>query len=202
MTKTAVQLPEIVDAASWRDARRSVSEAEAVFLRSRHALRERWRGLPMTPMSSEPMFEGTDGNSRLIDVFEGRRQLMIYHFWFERGGTPCDGCSMWTKDLGDLGGGFAHLHDKQTTLAYVSRATPDEIVAVKADRDWRMPWYSLVDEGFNEATGYEDWAQISIFVRKGDAVYLTNTVPFDDLVTIGNHWTLLERTPLGGSFEG
>lgn len=202
MFETEIQLSEIVEAATWRDARRSVREAEEVFAGSRQALRDRWRGLPMTLMNADTRFEGTDGTSRLIDMFEGRRQLMIYHFWFEKGGAPCEGCSMWTRDLGDLGGGFAHLHQKQTTLAYVSRAAPDEIAGVKTDRGWRMPWYSLVDEGFNRATGYNDWAQISIFVRQGDAVYMTNTVPFDDLVTIGNHWTLLERTPLGARFEG
>ncbi len=60
-----------------------------------------------------------------------------------------------------------------------------------------MPWYSLPDESFHEATGYDGWAQISVFLRDGDTAYLANIVPFDDLVTIGNHWTLLDRTPLG-----
>jgi predicted dithiol-disulfide oxidoreductase (DUF899 family) len=119
-------------------------------------------------MSPDPTFEGSDGTSRLVDLFEGRRQPMIYQFWLEMDGTPCEGYSMWTRDLGDLGGGFAHVHQKDTTLTYVSRATPNEIAAVKKDGNWQMSRYSLINERFNEATRYVDRAQISIFVRKGD----------------------------------
>lgn len=151
----------------------------------------------MTEVGRNLQVKDSNGEHRLLNLFEGQRQLMLYHFWFEAGGAPCEGCSMWTRALGDLGGGFAYLHEKDTTLAFVSAATPPEIAAIKAERGWQMPWYSLPDERLNEATGYDGWAQISIFLRAGETVYLTNTVPFGDLVTIGNHWTLLERTPLG-----
>lgn len=189
-------LPEVVTRDKWLLAREEVRTAEEELARQRAAMTARWRDLPMLEMARGHVFEGADGKVSLVELFEGMRQLLVYHFWFEPGEDPCEGCSLWTRDLGDLGGDFASLHQYETTLAYVSRASSAEIEEVKARRGWAMPWYSLTGGGFADATGYDGWAQISVFVRKGDSVYLTNVVAFEDLVTIGNHWTLLDRAPL------
>lgn len=190
-------LPKIVSRDEWFEARNVLKAEEEEFAKERGALVAKRRKLPMVEMGDEYFFESPDGKVGLIDLFDGRRQLMVYHFWFEPGGDPCEGCSAWTRDLGDLGGNFASLRKYDTALAYVSRAPADEIAGVRERRSWTMPWYSLVGEDFLDATGYGGWAQISVFLRDCDTAYLANIAPFDDLVNIGNHWTLLERTPLG-----
>ncbi|KNH03586.1 hypothetical protein J121_460 [Qipengyuania citrea LAMA 915] len=172
-------------------------EEEQAFAKQRNALISKRRELPVTQMEDSHHFEGPDGEVRLIDMFGGERQLLVYHFWFEPGEEPCQGCSAWTRDLGNLGGNFASLRENDTALTYVSRASANEIADVKRRRSWTMPWYSLIGDGFEEATGFDGWAQISIFLRDGNTVYLANVVPFDDLVNIGNHWTLLDRAPIG-----
>jgi hypothetical protein len=151
--------------------------------------------LPMVEIDKDHVFEGPNGKASLIDLFEGRRQLLVYHFWFQPGEEPCEGCSLWTYDLGDLGGDFASLRKYDTTLAFVSRASSAELEGLKKRRHWTMPWYSIVGDDFDDATGYAGWAQISIFARDGHAAYLANVIPFDDLKNVGNHWSLLERTP-------
>ena len=153
----------------------------------------------MVQMDMDHVFEGANGKVSLIDLFDGHSQLLVYHFWFQPGEEPCEGCSLWTYDLGDLGGNFANLHKHDTSLVFVSRASFTEIAEVKKRRAWTMPWLSMVGDDFDNATGYDGWAQISVFVREGKKAFLTNVVAFDDLKTIGNHWTLLDRTRFGVS---
>lgn len=190
-------LPKVVSRTEWLEARKAMQKKEEEFRRKRAALIAQWRSMPMLEMDEDHVFEGPNGKLSLTDLFEGRRQLLVYHFWFQPGEEPCDGCSLWTSDLGDLGGNLVNLHNYDTTLALVSRAPSAEIEAVRKRRGWTMPWYSMVGEDFHDATGYDGWAQISVFIREGTTVFLTNVVPFNDLATIGNHWTLLDRTPLG-----
>ena len=197
MNDHGTALPKIVPRTEWDEARKAMRKKEEEFGRKREALIAGWRNLPMLEMDEHHVFEGPNGKVCLADLFEGRRQLLVYHFWFQPGEEPCDGCSLWTGDLGDLGGDFANLHNYDTSLAFVSRAPPAEIDAVRKRRGWTMPWYSMVGEDFHDATGYNGWAQISVFIREGATTFLTNVVAFDDLATIGNHWTLLERAPLG-----
>lgn len=197
MGEPEVILPKIVSRDEWLEARIVLKAEEEDFAKKRGSLTTKRRKLPMVEMSKEYVFESPEGKVGLIDLFDGRRQLLVYHFWFEPGGDPCEGCSAWTRDLGDLGGNFASLTKYDTALAYVSRAPADQIAGVKERRSWTMPWYSLAGEGFLDATGYDGWAQISVFVRDCDKAYLANVVPFADLINIGNHWTLLETTPLG-----
>jgi predicted dithiol-disulfide oxidoreductase (DUF899 family) len=195
MTTPDRKFPRIVSRSEWLDARRRTKNEEESFGCERKDLIAKWRGLPMVEIDKDHVFEGPNGKVSLIDLFEGRRQLLVYHFWFQPGEEPCEGCSLWTYDLGDLGGNFASLHKYDTTLAFVSRASSAEMEGVKKRRHWTMPWYSIVGDDFDDATGYAGWAQISIFARDGEAAYLANVVPFDDLKNIGNHWNLLERTP-------
>lgn len=101
---------------------------------------------------------------------------------------------MWTNTLGDL----TPLAEHNTTLAFVSRAPIDQIETARKQHGWTIPWYSLDDESFNEAVGYADIAQISVFTHQADDVYLTYmTNTGRDLETITSHWSLLARTPAG-----
>ena len=197
MARDDSELPKIVSREDWEVARQAVAKEECDFSAKRKTLVERWNSLPMTPIEASIAFEGSDGRVELIDIFEGRRLLLVYHFWFQPGEPPCEGCSLWTSNLGDLGGNFANLRNRDASLAFVSRASAAEITKVKEEREWAMPWYSLIGDAFDQATGFEGWAQISVLVRDGGKAFLANFVPFDDLRNIGNHWSLLERAPFG-----
>lgn len=126
--------PEKVTRAQWRVAREAVRQAEAAFSRQRSAIVATWQGMPMVEMDGSLAFVGPNGRVTLLDLFNGRRLLFVYHFWFEPGQTPCEGCTLWTDDLGDLGGGFANLHRHDAEIAFVSRATSAEIARAGAAR--------------------------------------------------------------------
>ena len=125
-----------------------MKKEEQEFAGERKTIVAKWRDMPMVAMDKDHLFQGPNGKISLIDLFEGRSQLLVYHFWFQPGEEPCAGCSQWTYDLGDLGGNFANLHKNDTSLAFVSRAPSTEIEKVKRRRDWTMPWYSMVDDDF------------------------------------------------------
>src|SRR6478609_1562887 len=90
----AMDLPQVVSEAEWREARVALLAKEKEATRTRDALAAERRRLPMVEYSPDYEFEGPDGTVRLPDLFEGRRQLILYHFWFPPDGEPCDGCSM------------------------------------------------------------------------------------------------------------
>ena len=187
-------LPSVATPQDWVAALETLRGEEERLARTREAVIAARRELPMVEFGADHAFEGADGRTRLLDLFEGRGQLLVYHFWFEPGEEPCEGCSLWVSNLGDV----ANLHARDTTLALVSRAPVADIAAVRERRGLRVPWYSMAGEDFNAATGYVGAAQISVFVRDGDAVYRTYvTQGGKHLETLGNHWTLLELTPSG-----
>src|SRR5881398_238369 len=106
-TKDTKALPQIVSAAEWQAARENLLVKEKAATRARDALAAERRRLPMVRIEKDYVFEGPDGNAGLLDLFEGRRQLILYHFMF--GPTRdegCDGCSMVVDNVGHL----AHLH--------------------------------------------------------------------------------------------
>lgn len=186
------ELPEVVSFDRWLAASQSLRTKVAELRDHIAAVNHELHELPMVAFDNHDGFDGPDGTRTLLDLFEGRRQLIVYHFWFEPGEKPCEGCSQWTSNLGDL----SNLHDGETTLVFVSRAPIAEIVPAQQARGWAVPWYSVNGNAFNDDTGYEDVAQLSVFVRDGRSVFLTYvTREGSDLQRLTNHWTLLERTP-------
>src|SRR3954469_552519 len=101
-----MDLPQVVSEAEWRAAREALLAKEKEATRARDALAAERRRLPMVEYSPDYEFEGPDGVVKLPDLFEGRRQLILYHFWFPPDGRPCDGCSMFADQLSHL----AHLN--------------------------------------------------------------------------------------------
>jgi predicted dithiol-disulfide oxidoreductase (DUF899 family) len=115
--------PQIVSREEWQRARDQLLVKEKAATRARDALAAERRRLPMIRIGKNYVFEGSDGKVSLLDLFEGRRQLIIYHFMFapDVDGWPsagCPGCSMVVDNIGHL----AHLHARDTSLALVSRA--------------------------------------------------------------------------------
>jgi predicted dithiol-disulfide oxidoreductase (DUF899 family) len=192
-----MSLPRITTQEEWLVARKELLAKEKRLTEARDVLNAERRRLPMVEITKDYAFEGPKGNVGLLDLFEGRRQLIMYHFWFQPGEDPCEGCSLWVSNIGDL----ANLHARDTSLVLVSRASSAEIEAVKQRTGWRVPWFSTVGSDFNADAGYAGEAQITVFFRDGHTLFRTYVTSGRVLETLGNHWTLLDLTPLGAHPE-
>lgn len=143
-----MSLPRIATRDEWLAARKELLAKEKNLTRQRDALSTDRRNLPMVEIVKDYEFDGPDGRVRLIDLFEGRPQLMIYHFMFHPEWD--EGCSSCTAGTDELSRGFLeHLHVRDTTYALVSRAPLDKLQSWKARRGWDLPWYSSAGSDFN-----------------------------------------------------
>ena len=141
-----MNLPPVVSQTEWQEARDALLAEEKEATRARDALAARRRRLPMVRMDKEYVFEGPDGKAALPDLFEGRSQLLLYHFMFgPNQDAGCDGCSMFVDQIGHL----AHLHARDTSFALVSRAPITKIEAYRQRMGWTIPWYSSFESEFN-----------------------------------------------------
>jgi predicted dithiol-disulfide oxidoreductase (DUF899 family) len=193
-----VKLPPVVSPPEWEEARQRLLAKEKEQTRARDALAAERRRLPMVRFDRDYVFEGPDGEASLPDIFDGRSQLIVYHFMFEPGapGWPdagCDGCSMVVDNIGHL----AHLHARDTTLALVSRAPLEKIERYRERMGWTVPWYSLAGNDFNDDCGVGDGFGLSVFLREGDEVFRTYFTSGRGVEALGSNWTFLDLTPLG-----
>jgi len=192
-----VELPPIVNEAEWRSANAALREKEKAATRASDALAAERRRQPVTEFSTEYRLEGPEGEVGLLDLFEGRRQLIVYHFWFPPGGKPCGGCSMFTDQIGHL----AHLNARDTSFALVSRASQEEIEGVKRRMDWPIPWYTVVGEDFQQARETTEYFSLDVYLRDGERVFLAYETRGRGVEELGSVWTFLDRTPLGRQEE-
>jgi predicted dithiol-disulfide oxidoreductase (DUF899 family) len=138
--------PQVVSRDEWLASRRQLLAREKEFTRQRDALNAERRRLPMTEIDKQYAFEGKHGKASLLDLFEGRGQLLIYHFMFDPDWDEgCPSCSFLADNIGHL----AHLHARDTTLAMVSRAPLARIEAFRQRMGWAVPWYSSFGSDFN-----------------------------------------------------
>jgi predicted dithiol-disulfide oxidoreductase (DUF899 family) len=143
-----MSLPKVVTRAEWLEARKALLDEEKALTRARDALNVRRRELPMVEVVKDYVFEGPGGEARLIDLFEGRSQLIVGHFMFDpRWDDGCSSCSAGADEVAD--GFLEHLHARDTTLAYVSRAPLAKIEDYKRRKGWTFPWYSSFGSDFN-----------------------------------------------------
>ena len=192
-----MQLPPIVSPQEWRRSREALLAKEKAATRARDALAAERRRQPMTEFSAEHAFEGPGGVLTLRDLFEGRRQLIVYHFWLPPDGEPCSGCSMFADQVGHL----AHINARDTTFALVSRAPQPQIERLKRRMGWSFPWYTPVGEGFQEACGTTEYFALDVFLRDGERVFLTYETRGRGVEALGSVWTFLDLTPLGRQEE-
>jgi predicted dithiol-disulfide oxidoreductase (DUF899 family) len=148
VTLNKINTPEIVSRDKWLAARKRLLVKEKELTHARDALNASRRRLPMVEIDKEYVFEGPSGKARLIDMFDSRRQLIVYHFMFhpdwEEG---CPMCTAWTDERS--AGELSHLHSRDTSFVLVSRAPIDKIKAYKALKRWTIPWYSSYGSDFN-----------------------------------------------------
>ena len=139
-------LPRITTREEWLAARKELLAKEKELTRLRDALNTERRNLPMVEITKDYVFQGPGGPARLIDLFEGRRQLIVYHFMFDpEWEEGCAGCSLFADSVGHL----AHLHARDTSLVLVSRAPMAKLLPFRERMGWRIPWFSSFGSDFN-----------------------------------------------------
>ena len=147
-----MSLPKIVSQDEWTAARRLLLEKEKDLTRQRDRLNTERRELPMVEVTKQYEFEGPDGTLSLLDLFEGRPQLIVYHFMFHPDWDEgCPSCSAGTDELAP--GLIEHLNIRDTTYALVSRAPLAKLEQWKAKKGWTIPWYSTNDGDFSYDLG-------------------------------------------------
>ncbi len=143
-----MDVPKVVSAEEWIAARKALLVKEKEATRRRDLLNRERRELPMTEVAKDYELEGPDGNVSLPDLFEGRRQLIVYHFMFHPDWE--EGCPSCTAGTSELSPGFLdHLHTRDTSYAMVSRAPVAKLERWKAAQGWDIPWYSSGDGDFS-----------------------------------------------------
>ncbi|MPZ83131.1 MAG: DUF899 domain-containing protein [Actinophytocola sp.] len=186
-------LPEAVSAQEWQAARDELLVKEKAATRALDALSAERRRLPMVELRPDHEFEGPSGPLSLLDLFDGRRQLIVYHFMMFAGDDHrCPGCSMMVDGLGDLG----HLNARDTTLVLTSPAPQSQLRPYRERMGWTVPWFTATTE-FTEECGAGRGFGISVFLRDGASVYRTyfTTGRGGDLPNTTLRW--LDLTPLG-----
>ena len=191
----------IVTPQEWNAAREELLVEEKAMTRARDALAAKRRRMPWMPVEQEYRFEGPNGPASLLDLFEGRRQLVIYRFFYEPGtlGWPergCVGCSM----MADQDAHPAHINARDVTLAYVSRAPQEKIQRLKAEMGWIVPWYTLTDD-WDADFGVDEWHGTNVFIRDGDRVFRTYFVDGRGDEQLGSTFSYLDVSPLGRQEE-
>jgi predicted dithiol-disulfide oxidoreductase (DUF899 family) len=207
---TTVELPPVVSEAEWNAAREALLVKEKHATRERDALAAERRRLPRVAIEKDYVFDGPDGKASLLDLFDGRRQLLLYHFMFgPNRDVGCDGCSMFVD-------GVCHpapLHARDTSFVLVSRAPIDKIEPYRTRMGWTLPWYSSFESDFNVDFGvspaepqpdeYQDGEDfgLSVFLREGDRIYRTYFTNRRGAEALGSVWSFLDLTPLGRQEE-
>lgn len=220
-------LPDVVSHEQWLRARTELLAREKELTRMRDRLVADRRRLPMEKVDQDYRFTGPDGELSLEDLFEGRRQLIVVHFMFDpEWEAGCPSCTAGADEMSP--GHLEHLHARDTTLVYVSRAPFEQLARYRAQRGWSFPWYSSHGSAFNydfgvtldesvtpPAYNYRDGAEIrklgfdpagefpgrSAFLRTDDGVFHTYSVYARGTETIGGSYYLLDETALGRQEE-
>ena len=195
-------LPKVVSPDEWQVAHENLLIKEKEATRARDALNAARRRLPMVKIDKQYVFEGPDGPASLLDLFDGRRQLILYHFMFDPSEDEgCTGCSLFVDNIGHL----AHLHARDTSLALVSRAPLAKIESFKARMGWDVPWFSSFGSDFNQDFGVTtddgETFGLSVFIRDGDNIFRTYFTNGRGTEALGSNWTFLDLTPLGRQEE-
>ena len=198
MSKHENRLPRIVSKAEWQLARGQLLVKEKAATRARDALAAERRRLPMVKVDKDYVFEGDQGKVRLVNMFEGHRQLILYHVMFGPSWNEgCVGCSMSVDNIGYL----SHLHARDTWMVLVSRAPYSKLKTYQHRMGWTVPWYSSFSNDFNTdfgmSVGEEEKSGVSVFLHDDDSVYHTYFTSGRGDEMLGTVWSYLDLTPFG-----
>jgi predicted dithiol-disulfide oxidoreductase (DUF899 family) len=201
MKLAEMETPKVVSPKEWEAARQQLLVKEKALTRAGDTLATERRRMPWMKVEKNYQFDGPKGKVSLLDLFDGRRQLIVYRAFFEPGvvGWPehaCVGCSMIADHIGNL----AHLNARDTTFVFASRAPQKDIEQLKVGMDWKMPWYTITD-GFDKDFGVDEWHGTNAFIREGDRVFRTYFINGRGDEPLGNTWSYLDMTALGRQEE-
>jgi predicted dithiol-disulfide oxidoreductase (DUF899 family) len=189
--------PPVVSAQEWKAAHAQLLVKEKAMTRAHDALAAERRRMPWFAVEKNYVFDGPEGKVSLLDLFAGRRQLIVYRAFFEPGvhGWPehaCIGCSLGADQVSHL----THLNARDTTLAYASRAPQADIARLKASMEWVVPWYTITDS-FDTDFGVDEWHGHNAFIRDGDRIFRTYFTNGRGDEAMGTVWSYLDMTALG-----
>lgn len=223
MTETNVPHPRIATQDEWLAERKELLAKEKEVTRQNDQVSAERRRLPMVKIEKDYTFDGPEGKRSLLDLFDGRRQLVVYHFMFDpKWKEGCPGCTGYVNALGDL----SMLGERDTSMVLISRAPLPKLEAYKAQKGWTLPWFSSFESDFNydfHATADEDKAPVeynyrdkaemearnesyptkgeqhglSVFFRIGDEVFHTYSSYARGVEKLSDAYALLDVTPYG-----
>src|SRR5689334_15571652 len=216
--------PRIALCEEWLASRKALLEEEKELTRRLDRVNAQRRRLPMVKIEKNYIFKGANGEQRLHELFQGKRQLIVYHFMFDpKWEKGCPGCTGFVNALGDL----SMLGERDTRFVLISRASLHKLERYKAQRGWDRPWYSSFGSDFNYdfhvtldvniaplEYNYRDKAEmeaklgpnnlhtgeahgLSVFFRLGDDVYHTYSAYARGVESVTDAYSLLDRTPYG-----
>ena len=192
----------VVSPQQWQDAWQQMLVKEKELTRARDALAAERRRMPWQAVEKNYVFDGPDGKVSLLDLFDGRHQLIVYRAFFEPGvhGWPehaCIGCSLGADQVSDL----THLHARDTSLVYVSRAPQADIARLRARMGWEhIPWFTITDS-FDADFGVDQWHGHNAFIRDGNRIFRTYFINNRGDEAMGTVWNYLDMTALGRQEE-
>jgi predicted dithiol-disulfide oxidoreductase (DUF899 family) len=209
-----MNLPKIVTESEWLVARKELLAREKQFDHERDRLTEVRRKLPIVKVEKEYAFEGPQGAVTLHDLFEGRRQLIVYHFMFEPDRN--EGCKHCSCVMDNIAGSLVHLTARDTSFASISRAPIAKIEVFRRRMHWAFPWVSSFKNDFNYdyhvtldrdkgSTVYNyrkvdfrgEMPGMSVFFRDNHLIFHSYSTYFRGLDMLLSMYHLLDRTPLG-----
>jgi predicted dithiol-disulfide oxidoreductase (DUF899 family) len=223
VTPNAIPHPRIVSRDPWLAERKNLLAHEKEYTKHRDRINAERRRLPMVKIEKGYVFDGPSGKQSLKGLFDGRRQLVVYHFMFDPAWDKgCPGCTSYVNALGDL----SILNERDTTFVLVSRALLAKLEAYKAQKGWSVPWFSSFGSEFNYdfhvtldesiapvEFNYRDKAEmearkglhamegeehgLSVFFRLDDDVFHTYSVYARGTESLSDAYTLLDTTPYG-----
>jgi predicted dithiol-disulfide oxidoreductase (DUF899 family) len=191
-----MELPDVVTAGQWQKARDALLVKEKELTHALDALAAERRRLPMVRFT-DYVFIGTDREAGLADLFDGRRQLIVYQMMDEGPDEYCNGCSSFVDNIGHL----AHLNARDTTFVVVSDMPPEQLFAWRERMGWTMPFYSSRGTTFATDCGLDDGFGLSVFLRDGDAIYRTYFTEARGVDRLRADLNLLDLTAYGRQEE-
>ncbi len=223
MTESTIAHPQVVSRKEWLASRTAHLEHEKEITKQLDRLRAERRRLPMVKIDKQYVFDGPKGKPSLRDLFDGQRQLIVYHFMFDpKWEKGCPGCTSYVDALGDR----SMLNTRNTTFVVISRAPLAKLEAYKALKGWSIPWYSSFGSDFNydfhvtlddnvvpveynyrtkaemearkvpNPTAGEEHG-LSVFFRVGDDVFHTYSTYARGTESLTDAYSLLDTTPYG-----
>ena len=194
-----MNLPPIVSETEWQQALDRLLVQEKAVTHASDAAAAARRRLPMVEITTGYQFDGPSGRLSFGDLFEGRRQLVIYHFMFDPDwDAGCKSCSFFVDQMPSL----VHLHQRDTSFVLVSKAPLAKLEAYKSRLGWDFPWYSSFGTSFNADfkvtdPSYGEVPGLSCFVRDGDRIFRTYFTQGRGVDALLATYVLLDRTLFG-----